>query len=115
MTETVFAIGNLLIMPFWLSMILFPGQAWTTRMLRIPWICGVLGALYGFLVIPAIPQLLPLLLKPELPAIQQLLSTPLGATAGCISYALISSWVAGFGKTVCSVKVQGFICVSAWP
>lgn len=86
MIESIFAIGNLLIMPFWLSMILFPGQVWTARMLRLPWICGVLAVLYSVLVLPAIPELLPLLLKPELPAIQHLLSTPLGATAGWLHF-----------------------------
>jgi hypothetical protein len=86
MSETIFAVSNLIIMPFWLSMIVFPGRLFTARLLSYPWICGVLALLYGLLVIPAIPELLPLLLKPELPSIQKLLSTPLGATAGWLHF-----------------------------
>ena len=86
MPQLFFELGNLLIMPFWLSMMVAPGSKWTARLLAGPWMVAVLAALYGVLVLPHAAELLPLLANPKLDAIAGLLGTPLGAAAGWLHF-----------------------------
>lgn len=94
--ETIFESANLAVMPFWLSMLVAPKSRWTARLAQgwgIRGICLLLATLYGCLIVPQIPQLLPLLARPDLAVIQRLLSTPEGATLGWIHYLCFDLWV----------------------
>lgn len=86
MFELFFQLGNLVILPFWLSMVVAPESDWTRRLLRTPWICAVLAGLYAILVLPEAGNLLPLLARPQLSEIAALLGTPLGAAAGWLHF-----------------------------
>ena len=70
---------NLTVLPFWLAMILAPGWRGTQRLMARPW--GVLAPVLAYLVmvVPRLPEILPVVARPELPAVAALLSTPAGA------------------------------------
>lgn len=90
----LFDLSNLLIMPFWLCLILKPTSRLTARLMASPWICALLACLYGVLIVPNLPMLLPLLLRPRLEMIQHLLSTPLGATAAWLHFLCLDLFLA---------------------
>jgi hypothetical protein len=46
MSETIFALGNVVILPFWGLMIFAPGWAWTKRVMASPWVAAPPAALY---------------------------------------------------------------------
>jgi hypothetical protein len=76
----LFALGSLLVAPFWLLMVLAPRWRWTVRLVQSPFIVAGPMALYALLVGPRLLELLPLLVRPQLPAIAALLGGPAGAT-----------------------------------
>ncbi len=78
--ETLFALSNLLVLPFWLLMIAAPGWGLTRRIVSSPWIVAAPAVLYALLVVPQMVDLLASLMNPQLDAIAALLGTPLGAT-----------------------------------
>lgn len=78
--EMIFALSNLLVMPFWLLMILLPHWNWTKRIMASLWVVVPAALLYALLVVPALGSLVPLLANPQLGAIAGLLGTPQGAT-----------------------------------
>lgn len=86
MIDLFFRLGNLAILPFWLSMLVAPQSQWTRRLLRTPWMSAVLAVLYALLVVPEAGTLLPLLARPQLSEIAALLGTPLGAAAGWLHF-----------------------------
>ena len=92
--NTVFELANLLILPFWALLIVAPNSALCRRLLTPEWICAALCAVYSVLLLPHLGELLPLLMRPQLPQIQQLLSTPLGATLGWVHFLAFDLFVA---------------------
>src|SRR5436190_1197808 len=67
--ERLFELSNLLVAPFWLAMILAPRWRVTQWLMRTP-----LGALapafvYMVLVVPRLAEILPVVARPELPAV----------------------------------------------
>jgi hypothetical protein len=51
MTEPLFTLGNLVILPFWLLMLLLPGWAVTRRLIASPWIAAPPALLYALLLV----------------------------------------------------------------
>lgn len=90
----LFELSNLLIIPFWLTLLIRPQGRAAARLMEPPWICGVLALLYGSLILPNLGTLLPLLLKPKLEEIQLLLGSPMGATAGWLHFLCLDLFVA---------------------
>jgi hypothetical protein len=78
--ETLFALSNLLVLPFWLLLILAPHWRWTARIAASPWIVAPIGLLYALLIVPALPAVLPVLFSPSAQGIAAVLGTPQGAT-----------------------------------
>jgi hypothetical protein len=78
--ESVFALSNLLVVPFWLTMILAPRWRLTERLQR--WPLGVVAPafIYALLVLPRLPEILPVVARPDLASVAALLATPAGAT-----------------------------------
>ena len=77
--EALFKLINLAVLPFWLAMILAPGWRGTRRMLAGPWGVVAPALAYLVMVVPRLPEILPALARPELPAVAALLGTPAGA------------------------------------
>src|SRR5947209_6369510 len=79
--ETLFSLINILVAPFWLMMIFLPGARVTGQLMR--WQAVILGPVivYIILIAPDLMHIVPLLLRPELPAISALLGSERGATA----------------------------------
>jgi hypothetical protein len=84
--NTLFDLGNWLVMPFWVLMIAFPRWRWTRRLLRSPLVCAAPALVYAALVVPRLPELLGEIARPELPKIAALLGTSAGATIGWLHF-----------------------------
>ena len=77
--QAVFKLINLTVLPFWLAMILAPGWRGTRRLLAGPWGLVAPALAYLVMVVPRLPEILPVVARPELPAVAALLGTPAGA------------------------------------
>jgi len=84
--ESVFKVTSLAVMPFWLLMILAPRWSVTLRVMRSFWPILVLAAVYAVLVIPRLPVVFPVVLRPDLAAVRALLGSTDGATIGWVHY-----------------------------
>ncbi|VTS03430.1 ABA4-like family protein [Tuwongella immobilis] len=84
---TIFTISNVIVIPFWLLMIVAPNWRVTQRVLDSLRPLLILPCLYLVLLSTTFGSVLPLLTQPPtLELIQQLLSTPQGATIGWIHF-----------------------------
>lgn len=79
MSETLFTISNLVVLPFWLLMILLPHWSITKRIISSPLIALPTAVLYAALVLPQAFSLVGVHSAPTLASIVQLLSTPQAA------------------------------------
>jgi len=79
MTATLFSLTFLLAAPFWALMIFAPKWSWTKRIAESYLIVLPVVAIYVLLMIPVLPELLPLVTRPELPALAKFMSTDVGA------------------------------------
>lgn len=78
--EIVFKLSNLLVFPFWVLMLVLPRWRWTERIIRSPFVAAGPAVLYALLMLPHLPEHAPVLLRPELDEIVNLLGTRAGAT-----------------------------------
>ncbi|SFR28872.1 protein of unknown function [Lentzea waywayandensis] len=79
MTATLFDLTFLLIAPFWLLMIFAPKWSWTRRIAESHLIVLPPVVIYVVLMIPVLPELLPLVTRPEIGPLAEFMSTPTGA------------------------------------
>jgi hypothetical protein len=86
MTETLFQLANLWIMPFWLLMIVLPHWSWTKRIMTTYWAIIPLAVAYALLVLPQVAGLLPALANPTLDSLAALLGNPQAAAVGWIHF-----------------------------
>jgi hypothetical protein len=82
MAATMFNLVFLLAAPLWALMILVPGWSWTKRIVASPLIASPAAVIYAVLVLPRLDEVLPIVIRPELADVAQLLSTPSGAALG---------------------------------
>lgn len=80
--DTLFMISNLVVLPFWLVMILFPRRGLTHRIMRSLWPVVPVPVLYAALVLPQLGALAPVLANPSLAGISAGLATPGAALIG---------------------------------
>jgi Domain of unknown function (DUF4281) len=76
MSETLFQVSNILVLPFWLLMIVLPHWRWTKRIIGSPWIAAPTALIYAILVVPSAVTLLSALAQPTLAGVTALLGTP---------------------------------------
>lgn len=81
MTGTLFTLAFALAAPFWALMILLPHWAWTTRIVKSPLIVLPVLVIYVVLVLPALGDVLPVVLSPALHSVRDLLGSANGAAA----------------------------------
>ncbi len=81
MDWTLFTIANTAILPFWLLMLLAPG--WRVTQFIARWHVGIghIAALYAVIIVPAIPEFLPLVANPNGPVLLEKLANVRGFTA----------------------------------
>jgi hypothetical protein len=79
--ETFLPLSTLLVAPFWLLMIFVPKWRWTARIAASPWISAPPALAYAILTIPALPEMLPILMQPSLEGLMQVFSTQASVTA----------------------------------
>jgi hypothetical protein len=84
--EMWFSLGNLLVLPFWLLMIVLPHWRWTGRLLASPWVVAAPAAIYALLVLPRLGAIWPAVSSPTLPGVAALLGSPDGATIGWVHF-----------------------------
>jgi hypothetical protein len=75
MTATLFDLTFLLIAPFWALMILAPKWSWTQKIAESHLIVLPPVVIYVVLMVPVLPELLPLVTRPELNALAEFMST----------------------------------------
>jgi hypothetical protein len=80
--KMAFSLSNLLVLPLWVLMILFPHWRWTRRILQSPFVVVPPAAMYAALVLPRAGTILRGVTNPKLPEVAALLGTPDGATIG---------------------------------
>jgi hypothetical protein len=94
--NTLFALSNLTVMPFWALMILLPRWSFTRRLMQSPLVALAPTLLYAALVLPDIGALFAVVSNPDLGSIAALLGTPRGALIGWIHFLafdlLIGRW-----------------------
>lgn len=86
MTEILFQAVSYAVLPFWLLMIALPHWRVTRWIFRSPWILFPLPILYVILVVPQLPEVLPLLIQPKFDDIAGLLSRPQAVLIGWIHW-----------------------------
>jgi hypothetical protein len=84
--DQLFALANLLVLPFWAAMIVLPAWRGTRLVLGSPMSVALFSAVYAALVLPRLPELLPALIQPRLEPIARLLGTPEGATIAWLHF-----------------------------
>ena len=86
---TVFSITGIPVLLSWACLIFFPHLSLTAKVFKTPLVPLFFAALYSSIIVPVLifnPESLSQIAQPTLPGIQQLLSTPVGATAGWIHF-----------------------------
>ena len=78
--STIFSAMFVLAGPVWLAMMLAPRWRATRWLAQSPVVVLPIALVYAALVLPGIPELLPVLLRPELGPVAALLGTERGAT-----------------------------------
>lgn len=91
-----FELSNLAVLPFWALMILAPRARLTVRAVSSPWILLPPLAVYAWAVLPALSQVLPIVARPELDSVADLLGQPLGALAGWAHFLAFDLFVGRF-------------------
>ncbi len=90
MTETLFQLANLYIMPFWLLMIFLPHWSWTKRIIGSLWFIAPLAIAYALLIIPQMGGggggLVADLMNPTTEGLAKLLGNPAGVAVGWIHF-----------------------------
>jgi hypothetical protein len=84
--ETIFALSNYLVLPFWLLMILLPGWRWTRRLIGSPLISAAPALVYASLALPRLGEVWPVIASPTLPGVAALLGSPAGATIAWVHF-----------------------------
>lgn len=82
----IFRVSNLLFLPFWALMILFPRRHWATRIMRSPLVNIAPAALYAVLVLPRLSTIWPAVSRPTLASVATLLGSPAGATIAWVHF-----------------------------
>lgn len=82
--DTLFALANLGVLPFWLLLIFVPRWPWAVRIVRSPFIAIVPALVYVAVIVPTVAQLGPGLFSAfgSLLGVMGLLATPQGALVG---------------------------------
>jgi len=91
LVRNIFETANLLVLPCWALLILFPRASWTRRVFGHPRLGPphLFAVCYVVVAIPAVladPGALAVLTRPTLAGVQGLLGSPGGAAAGWIHY-----------------------------
>jgi len=90
--DMLFQLSNLLVLPFWLLMIIFPRWQRTQQIIKSHAIIIPIALLYSALVLPSLHTILPQLANPTLGIVQQLLGTDAGATTAWIHFLAFDLW-----------------------
>ena len=94
--QLAFELSNFAVLPFWALIILAPRARLTTRVVASPLIVLPPIAVYAWAVLPALSQVLPVVARPELASVANLLGQPLGTLAGWAHFLAFDLFVARF-------------------
>ena len=81
MTDALFGLTFGVVAPFWALMILAPGWGWTRRIIGSPLIVLPVVLIYAVLIVPRLADVLPVVIRPELTGVREILGTATGAAA----------------------------------
>lgn len=75
LSQTIFQLTNIVVVPFWFLLIILPWWDWTQRIVSSPFIAALPALIYSVLVIPRLPSLLGPVTSGNLDDIRTLLGT----------------------------------------
>jgi hypothetical protein len=81
MQNFIFQLANSIVVPAWLLMIAAPRWHWTHRITQSHVIPLFVALLYAVVLVPIIPQALPMVANPKLEVLMPALNNPSGFTA----------------------------------
>jgi len=79
MTQVLFTLTFAVAVPFWALMIILPRWRWTERIIASPLIVAGPVVIYIVLLVKIFPQVWQAVSAPDLPVLQALFATPVGA------------------------------------
>ena len=91
-----FELSNFAVLPFWALMILAPRARLTARVLASPWVLLPPMAVYAWAVLPALSDDLPVVARPQLDTVGQLLGQPVGTVAAWSHFLAFDLFVGRF-------------------
>jgi len=82
--DTLFALSNTVVLPFWLLMIFVPRAAWAVRIIRSPLIAVPPALIYALVILPSFTQSGPGIFESfgSIAGVSGLLATPQGTVLG---------------------------------
>lgn len=91
MNDTIFQILSMSPGPFWFMILFFPFHK--KAMLAVDVYLLLLAGFFTWMTLPLVPELLPLVAKPEFPAMYGFLSTPVGVLGSWNHMILADLWI----------------------
>lgn len=82
--ETLFSLGSMFVLPFWVLMIFLPYWRWTKRIIQSPWIIIGPSLIYVVLVVPEASNIMGEF--GSLAQVTTLLSTPFGTVVSWVHF-----------------------------
>lgn len=95
--STLFDLAFYLAAPFWALMVLLPTWSWTTRIVSTPWIILPTLVVWAIAAAPLFGPLWTLVTSPNLPRLQDFLTSPGAVTA---TWAQIIAWDLFIGRWI---------------
>ena len=109
--DLVFNLASFLPGPMWLALWLAPRHQWTSRAFAA--LVAVLAGLYGFLILPKIPDLTPVIANPSLDNIMAMLATRPAIAAAWTHFVIGDIWI---GRWIALDSLsQGFSKIARLP
>jgi hypothetical protein len=84
--DTIFRVGNLLVLPLWGLMIFLPRWRGTARIMRSGLVCIAPALIYAGLALPRLGAIWPVVARPTLSGVGTLLASPAGATIAWVHF-----------------------------
>jgi hypothetical protein len=114
-TDPVFSVANILVLPFWASLVFFPRSRLTHVLFQTPTPMVLMAIFYSSVVVPAVIgdwSIVLSLAQPTLEGVRSLLATPVGAAAGWIHFLCFDLFVGAHIRQKALESNESFLWVS---
>ena len=94
--NVIFRSSNFLVLPFWVMIIALPRWRWTERIMKSPLVSMAPALVYGTPVVLHLLVIWPVIARPALGGVAQLLGSPSGATIAWLHFLAFDLFVGGW-------------------